>query len=56
MFSLGPFCGNLLSAVTLKLPEKIADAGGLNIISSAMSDDCITRMLFNLRQTIIAYI
>ena len=29
MFALGPFCGNLLSAVTLKLPENIAAAGTL---------------------------
>ena len=29
MFGLGPLCGNLLAAVTLKLPENISAAGTL---------------------------
>ena len=31
MFACGPFCGNLLAAATLKLPENIAVAGMLHV-------------------------
>ena len=38
MFSLGPFCGNLLAAVTLKLPESITAAGRrlYNVLMSSL--------------------